>query len=66
MDNIIWKTKTRTEVAMEYGIDRKTLYRWLKKTNILISKGLITPGELEKIYTEFGDPKSPKKPQNTP
>lgn len=50
------RTKTRQEVACEYGIDRKTLNRWLKRTNLSITNGLICPSEMELIYQTFGNP----------
>ena len=50
------KAKTRHEIACEYGIDRKTFYRWLKRTDLKISKGLICPAEVELIYNTFGNP----------
>ena len=50
------KAKTRQEIANEYGIDRKTLYRWLKRENINISKGLVTPKEQKEIYEKLGKP----------
>ncbi len=51
------KAKTRQEIANEYGVDRKTLYRWLKKKNIQISSGLVTPKEQDIIYNQLGKPK---------
>ncbi len=50
------KAKTRQEIANEYGVDRKTLYRWLKRENIEISKGLVTPKEQDVIYEKLGKP----------
>jgi predicted site-specific integrase-resolvase len=52
----ILKAKTRQEVAQEYGIDRKTLYRWLIKAKIKIPSGLIKPCNLKIIYKSFGVP----------
>ena len=49
--------KTRTEIANEYGIDRKTLYRWLKNKNIVLSGNLVNPKEQDLIYENFGIPK---------
>lgn len=49
-------TKTRTQLASEYGIDRKTLYNWIWKSGLPINKGLLSPKSLEIIYKEFGDP----------
>lgn len=50
------RVKTRQQLACEYGIDRKTFYRWLKKSNLQLSKGLICPSAIEKIYNTFGKP----------
>ena len=52
------KAKTRQEIANEYGVDRKTLYRWLKRENIEISKGLVTPKEQKLIYDRLGKPEA--------
>lgn len=50
------KVKTRQEIAEEYGISRRTLQRWLKKQNINLPNGLLTPKEQEVIYQLFGTP----------
>ncbi len=51
------KTKTRAQLAAEYGISRKTFYNWLKKEGIVLhNRNLITPKELELIYGRFGNP----------
>lgn len=50
------EAKTRQQIADEYGIDRKTLYRWLKKADIQLSGSLVTPAEQELIYQKFGKP----------
>ncbi|MEM6319341.1 MAG: helix-turn-helix domain-containing protein [Bacteroidota bacterium] len=51
------KTKTRQEVANEFGVNRKTLYRWLKKAGIQLSgNSMISPRELKLIYKELGTP----------
>ena len=52
------KVKTRQEIAEEYGISRRTFQRWLKKQNIALSNGLITPKEQEVIYQNFGYPQT--------
>ena len=52
------KAKTRQELATEFGINRKTLYRWLKKAQIVLSgNNMINPKELKMIYLTFGNPK---------
>lgn len=48
--------KTRQELADELGISYTTLYRWLKKFEIELPAGLITPHHIEKIYECFGFP----------
>jgi DNA invertase Pin-like site-specific DNA recombinase len=53
---LVLKAKTRKEVAIEYGIEVRTLYRWLKKEDIRLSKGLIKPKHLKTIYETFGKP----------
>jgi len=50
------KVKTRSQVAMDYGISRKTLYLWLKKAKISPSQRLLTPSDLRKIYKTYGNP----------
>lgn len=49
-------SKTRSQIAAEYGICRKTLYNWLKKEGIQLRQGLITPKELARIYAVLGNP----------
>jgi len=51
------KSKTRKELANEYGVTRRTLFRWLLNSNIKIPPGLIKPRELDIIYKKFGTPK---------
>ena len=51
------KPRTRQQLADEYGVDRKTLYNWLKKLKLQTHSGLLTPSCLRTIYDEFGDPK---------
>lgn len=53
--------KTRQQIADEYGIHRKTLYRWLKKASIKLGRGLVTPAEQALIYQTFGKPGTRKK-----
>ncbi len=50
------KTKTRQQIADLYGVNRKTLYRWLKNAGITLGKGLVTPKEQELIFKTFGHP----------
>lgn len=59
MEKVI--VKTRQQIADEYGIDRKTLYRWLKAAGIQLGGRLVTPAEQELIYQIFGKPQSLRK-----
>lgn len=52
-------SKTRSELASEYGVTRKTFYNWLKKENIHIPQGAIKPCDVRKIYQTFGTPEKP-------
>jgi len=49
--------KTRSQMAIEYGIHRKTFSRWLKKAGIVVDGYLIPPKAQEMIYQLFGDPR---------
>ena len=58
-ENIIQTTlraKTRQEIADEYGIGRKTFYRWMKKAGLQVTNGLLSPLEIKLIYNTFGKP----------
>lgn len=55
------KFKTREEIAMEYGIHRRTLYRRLKQVSINFSQKLLSVKEQEIIYSALG---IPEKQQN--
>jgi hypothetical protein len=48
--------KTRQQMADEYGICRKTFNKLLKRKNITIKRGLITPKDQMNIYNELGVP----------
>lgn len=52
----MYKAKTRQQMADEFGIDRKTLYRWMKRNKISVDSGLLTPSEQAQIYSTFGKP----------
>jgi DNA invertase Pin-like site-specific DNA recombinase len=43
-------------MAIEYGVSRTTFYRMLKKKEITLSRGLVTPNEQRKIYEKLGYP----------
>lgn len=46
--------KTRSQIAEELGISRKTLYNWLKKAEIKLEKGMISPQVQIELYKKFG------------
>lgn len=48
------KAKSRQEIAQEYGISARTLYRWIKKNQLLIPNGLISPKDQDLINNKFG------------
>jgi hypothetical protein len=58
MINNSFTSKTRKEIAIEYGISTRTLQRWLKKSEINIPPGLIKPIHQRSIYSTFGIPGS--------
>lgn len=62
----MYKAKTRQQMADEFGIDRKTLYRWMKRNKIDVDSGLLTPSEQAQIYNSFGKPEKPPVEDHTP
>ena len=56
--NQSYSSKTRSQIAEEYGVCRKTLYNWLKKEGIQLKQGLLRPKELARIYAVLGSPKN--------
>jgi plasmid maintenance system antidote protein VapI len=48
------KFKTRTELAEEMGISRKTLYNLISKHNIDVPNGLLTPDVVDQIVQIIG------------
>ncbi|MFN0013554.1 MAG: hypothetical protein ACKVU2_03320 [Saprospiraceae bacterium] len=53
---MINKCKTRVEIATEYGVDRKTLAKMLKRNQIELPRGLLPPEWVEKVYAALGTP----------
>lgn len=54
---IALKLKTRQELADEYGIHRRTFYRWLMRDGIILKRGLVKSRDLELIYSAYGLPR---------
>lgn len=50
------KCKTRQELAAEYGISRNTFTRLLKRNQIHLDKGLLTPDAVRRVYALLGKP----------
>lgn len=48
--------KSRIEIAQEYGISRKTLYRKLKANGIKLPNGLLNQTAQFTIYEKLGKP----------
>lgn len=49
--------KTRSQLAQEYGVSRRTLYNMLKKAGLEIpGNQLLPPTKVEEIYNKFGRP----------
>ncbi|MGB0863284.1 MAG: hypothetical protein ACPGXZ_10220 [Saprospiraceae bacterium] len=48
--------KTRKQLALEYGISERTLRRYIKKLNIEIPSGNLTPKNQKIIYENLGYP----------
>ena len=61
MDRSKLCSKTRQEVAAEYGVSRKTLSQWLKKAKIDPGRGRLRPAILNQIYDHFGEPRRLRK-----
>lgn len=50
-------SKTRQEVADEYGVSRKTFSKWLKNAGLDPGRSRLTPAILNQIYDYFGEPR---------
>lgn len=48
--------KTRLQIAEEYGISRRTLYRLLKRYKIDLPAGVLPPEAVQRIYQVLGSP----------
>ncbi|MCB0636612.1 MAG: hypothetical protein KDC54_08340 [Lewinella sp.] len=48
--------KTRIQIAREFGVDTRTLRRWLREHDLNFSKRLLTPHEQKLIYISLGWP----------
>ncbi|MBN8680847.1 MAG: hypothetical protein J0M29_21665 [Chitinophagales bacterium] len=56
IQNHLKPTKTRKEIAAEYGIDPHTLKNWFKRDKLEIPSGDISPKFQHLIYETYGIP----------
>lgn len=56
MSDAQFNSKTRLQMATEYGVDYKTFMRLLKKHDIQLPRGLIYPKSQKNIYEHLGYP----------
>jgi abortive infection bacteriophage resistance protein len=61
---ILCNAKSRSQLAVEYGIHRKTLAAWIKRHRLPITTGNLCAKEQELIYKTFGKPIIESKPPN--
>ena len=48
--------KTRKEIAAEYGIDARTLNKWLQRRQVALPSGNLCPSSQQLIYDTLGWP----------
>lgn len=53
--------KTRQQMAEEYGISRRTLYRLLKRYKIRLPSGVLPPEAVHRVYQALGVPEQKDK-----
>lgn len=46
--------KTKYEIARDLGISLRTLQRWIKKSKLVVPRGLICPQKQQEILRAFG------------
>lgn len=56
MDNGKGGVKTRQQMAVEYGVCRKTFNKLLLSRDIRLGKGVISPKDQQLIYHRLGYP----------
>ncbi len=50
----MYSPKTKHQIAQELGISLRTLQRWIKKSDIEVPRGLISPLKQTEIFEKFG------------
>lgn len=48
--------KFKHEIAEEFGLKMQTFRAWLKKYDLQIPRGLVSPSDQKKIYDKLGYP----------
>ncbi len=46
--------KTKHQIAEELGISLRTLQRWIKKSELKVPRGLVSPQKQHEIMENFG------------
>lgn len=46
--------KTKQQIAQELGISLRTLQRWIKKSDINVPRGLVSPEKQQELLNNFG------------
>ncbi len=46
--------KTKHQIAEELGISLRTLQRWIKKSELKVPRGLVSPKKQHEIMENFG------------
>lgn len=50
------KSRSREELAHDYGVSPRTFRRWLKRYRIDLPRGLVKPVDIRRIYERLGKP----------
>jgi len=46
--------KTKSQIAQELGISLRTLQRWIKKTDLEVPRGLVSPEKQKELIEKLG------------
>jgi len=46
--------KTKQQIAADLGISLRTLQRWIRKSQIQVPRGLVSPKKQVEIFKTFG------------
>ena len=50
----MYSPKTKFQIAQELGISLRTLQRWIKKSDLEVPRGLVSPQKQIEILEKFG------------